>query len=75
MTSAQLLKKLGGKTIREAEVTRTEASDSCVFATFELRFTDGTQFSFQLRGMPAIEAVYFKGDLEDNAANAVLVKP
>lgn len=72
---AAILKTLAGKTIKSVTVERTETADSCVFASFELHFTDKSMFSFQLRAMPAVEGVFFPSEEDDDSEGAVLVKP
>lgn len=69
------LKRLKGKVIKSADITRHETADSCAFATFELRFADGSMFSFQLRSMPAIDGVFFPDEDGDDGEDVVLVKP
>ena len=61
-TADEELGKIRGKTIKEASADKYEASDGCHYAVVELRFTDGSMFSFTLRGMPQVDAIFFKDD-------------
>jgi hypothetical protein len=69
------IKNLKGKTIKAAHVQRIETLYGCAYASVELEFTDGTMFSFQLRAMPQVDAMFFKS-AEDGAKIPMrLVKP
>jgi hypothetical protein len=68
------LKRIQGKTIKRASASRVEASDGCAYGTVQLDFTDGSSFSFRLRALPMIDAMFFPD--EDNSDDEVnLVKP
>jgi hypothetical protein len=75
MSKATTLKRLKGKVIKSADITKRETSDGCAFATFELRFMDGSMFEFQLRSMPAIDGVFFPDEDGDDGEAVLLVKP
>ena len=61
-TAAEELAKISGKTVKSASADKYEASDGCWYAVMELRFTDGSMFSFTMRGMPQVDALFFKDD-------------
>jgi len=61
-TASQELRKVQGKTIKAASAVKHETSDGCFYAVLELRFTDGSTFSFTLRGMPQVDVIFFKDD-------------
>jgi hypothetical protein len=69
------IRSIVGKTIKSAEATTHEASDSCVFATIEFRFTDGSMYSLCLQALPQVHGMLFKSDNDDNATEVELVKP
>jgi len=67
--------QLKGKTIKSATATNYESADSCRFAVVELRFTDGSSFSFTLHALPRVTAIIFKNDDDDNPKELLLVDP
>jgi hypothetical protein len=61
------LERIKGRTIKDAAFTITEASDGCLFGSFDLHFTDGSSLHFSMRNDPVFHAQFFKDDTDEGA--------